>query len=539
MFNNYLVLRKLTKETDALFREMDLMEVFTQEKNCLILTFRGTNDKSPVSPSLVISVNSVRPFVYWRDAYHRAKKNSIDFFTEYLPSRLKNISIADYERIIRVSFEKFDIYIVFRGPLSNVILINSAGEIITFKSETDENLITIIDSVESAVFNNYLPPIILPVGSGKETLRQTIPFFSKEIMAELVFRETPVNSGTANSMINEILSGNISVFRDANRKEIHLLPSSFSFIKHNNPDIEEVLLPSVNDAVRYYLNNLGKFNSFTSLYKKLDKFISTNLEQLSGKLNQQDLRISLPSREEEYNKLGNLLLINIGKFSRGDSSGIVEDVYNNNELLTVPLKITLSPQENARNYFDKARGEKISLEKYRKLKSVTIKRYDQFRELSDRLNNSSKYEELTEIKKESGMEEKEFTTEENELLSKFRHFILAGKYHVYVGKDSAANDLLTLRFARPNDLWFHARGYAGSHTLLKVENSKEGVPKEIIKRAASIAAFYSKGKTSKLVPVSYTFKKYVTKRKGLEAGQVMLTKEQVVMVKPEIPETQD
>ena len=42
-------------------------------------------------------------------------------------------------------------------------------------------------------------------------------------------------------------------------------------------------------------------------------------------------------------------------------------------------------------------------------------------------------------------------------------------------------------------------------------------------------------KTASLVPVSYTFAKYVIKRKGMEPGKVQIANETVVIVKPEIP----
>ncbi|HEX2963553.1 MAG TPA: NFACT RNA binding domain-containing protein [Ignavibacteriales bacterium] len=120
--------------------------------------------------------------------------------------------------------------------------------------------------------------------------------------------------------------------------------------------------------------------------------------------------------------------------------------------------------------------------------------------------------------------------------SKFKHYIIENKYHVYVGKDSANNDLLTVKFAKQNDYWFHARAVPGSHVVLRVENSKEAIPKPVLKKAASLAAFHSKAKTSKLAPVSYTLKKYVTKRKGMEPGKVALLKEDVLLVPPEVPQ---
>ena len=71
--------------------------------------------------------------------------------------------------------------------------------------------------------------------------------------------------------------------------------------------------------------------------------------------------------------------------------------------------------------------------------------------------------------------------------------------------------------------------------MLRVENTKEVIPKNILQNVASIAAFYSKAKTSKLASVTYTLKKYVIKNQRHELGQVTVTKENVLLVKPEIP----
>ena len=106
---------------------------------------------------------------------------------------------------------------------------------------------------------------------------------------------------------------------------------------------------------------------------------------------------------------------------------------------------------------------------------------------------------------------------------------------MYVGKDSKNNDLLTTRFAKQNDYWFHARSVSGSHVVLRVDNTKEVVPKNILKKVASLAAFHSKAKTAGVVPVAYTFKKYVVKKKADPVGTVHLLREEVLLVKPEIP----
>ena len=99
--------------------------------------------------------------------------------------------------------------------------------------------------------------------------------------------------------------------------------------------------------------------------------------------------------------------------------------------------------------------------------------------------------------------------------------------------------MLTTRFAKQNDFWFHARSVSGSHVVLRIDNTKEVVPKSILKKVASLAAYHSKAKTAGIVPVSYTLKKNVAKRKSQSAGQVSLLKEEVLLVKPEIPSDAD
>ena len=107
---------------------------------------------------------------------------------------------------------------------------------------------------------------------------------------------------------------------------------------------------------------------------------------------------------------------------------------------------------------------------------------------------------------------------------------------MWAGKSSENNDMLTTRYARPNDLWFHARGAGGSHVVLRVGTGKGEISKRAKEQAAAIAAYYSKMKNSRLVPVAMTEKKYVRKPKGVPSGTVVLEREKTLMVPPSLPE---
>lgn len=120
-------------------------------------------------------------------------------------------------------------------------------------------------------------------------------------------------------------------------------------------------------------------------------------------------------------------------------------------------------------------------------------------------------------------------------LKRFRIFKLADGFEVWVGKDSSANDLLSMKYSSQNDIWFHVRGTSGSHTVLKIPGDASEIPKNYIKTAASIAAFYSKGKNAKIVPVAYTKVKNVQKYKGAKSGSVIIKGEKIIKAEPGIP----
>jgi predicted ribosome quality control (RQC) complex YloA/Tae2 family protein len=117
----------------------------------------------------------------------------------------------------------------------------------------------------------------------------------------------------------------------------------------------------------------------------------------------------------------------------------------------------------------------------------------------------------------------------------FRTFVVTGGFQVWVGKNSENNDLLTLKYARPNDLWFHARGSSGSHVVLRSGTGKGEPSRRALEEAASIAAFYSKMKSARNVPVAMTERKYVRKPRGAPAGTVTIEREKLFFVNPKLP----
>lgn len=114
-------------------------------------------------------------------------------------------------------------------------------------------------------------------------------------------------------------------------------------------------------------------------------------------------------------------------------------------------------------------------------------------------------------------------------------YTLEGRWKVLVGRTEKDNDILSIKVAKANDWWFHVRGMPGSHVVLKVPEG--GDPnRNILKMAASIAAYYSKGKKGGVVAVSYTRGRYVTKPRDAKPGTVQIRKESVLKIRPGLGE---
>ena len=111
---------------------------------------------------------------------------------------------------------------------------------------------------------------------------------------------------------------------------------------------------------------------------------------------------------------------------------------------------------------------------------------------------------------------------------------LPGEWEALAGKTDADNDILSLRIAKPGDLWFHVHRLPGSHVVLRHPEG-EKPNSATIKAAAAIAAWHSKARNAGTVPVSYTEARHVGKPRGAKPGSVSIKREKTVKVRPALP----
>ena len=123
---------------------------------------------------------------------------------------------------------------------------------------------------------------------------------------------------------------------------------------------------------------------------------------------------------------------------------------------------------------------------------------------------------------------------EREVQPDYWLYTLPGGFEALAGKTDADNDLLSLRVAAPNDLWFHVRGLPGSHVILR-HPEKEKADNALIRTTAAIAAWHSKARSAGTVPVCFTEAKHVGKPRGAKPGSVTIKREKIVKVRPALP----
>lgn len=535
MYKNYFFLNRLIIELNTNLKGFVLTEAYSQEKDKLVLDFQNNN----YHKYLLISVSQNLPFIQIRDDYNRAKKNTLDIFPGYLPMQFIDASIADNDRIIRFNFGTFNIYFFLRGKNTNVVLINDENKLSAFKKFNDNEQELINNFSKKKYITGFNIPDFIE-GIDYNTISQELdtiyPNLGKDIKKEAVSRsgsskpEEIIKS--IKNVLQEIRDNKVVVFYDNFLNRFVLTVNSFkSFNCNTKAEFNSYL-----DALNYFLTQKYKYDRVLNLKKIISKNLDQQLARVSGKLNELSHKINEPSKEELYKHYGNLLLTNKYLIKKGLKEIEVPDFLEEGKIIKIKLDDALDGKGNIDRYFEKAKNERQSKISLSELFESLKRKYDDLLKLKNQFESAAKLDDYLTIMDKMNIKPEQGSQSRKDDTPNYKHYIIENKYHLFVGKDSHNNDELTTRFAKQNDYWFHARGVPGSHAVLRVDNTKEVIPKPVLKKAASIAAFHSKAKTSRLAPVAYTLKKYVTKRKGMEPGKVSLLKEDVLLVKPEIPE---
>ena len=107
----------------------------------------------------------------------------------------------------------------------------------------------------------------------------------------------------------------------------------------------------------------------------------------------------------------------------------------------------------------------------------------------------------------------------------------AGGLLIQVGRNHRQNEWISLRQARSGDLWFHAQECPGSHVVLKA--SAAAASEQDIQDAADLAAWFSRAKGNRRVPVVMTSVDHLQRIPGSAPGTVRHRQADLVWAEPD------
>ena len=491
-----------------------------------------------------------------------------------------------------------------RGIMPGREYIEPVDEKYNFKKTSENEFVEIIEkssykTLESAIPNLFTGISKLFVQNIINTLELTNTISRKSLKNIYEYINEIIDCSNSSNLKLIINKNNYSVgFEERENNDLTINKDNN---KNNNKDDylseEDENIFKINFELDDFYNNKIEKELFTNYRNGLLKILENTLDKLTKKLYNINEKVELCKKKDDYKIYGELLLANIYRLknvntiqnenaspikSENTSENIsqikekddsknqskktsknegqnqsqikeknektlevqVENYYDNNKKISIPINPNISISKNAENYFKKYDKMKRTLDIVNKQKEQTNKELNYLSTIIDELDTCTTISDINEVYEEisenilfnevsnhkkykSGKVKKEDT----QMLLNYLKFKV-DDYDVLVGKNNKQNDYITLHVANDTDYWFHTKDIHGSHLILRCNGV---TPKlETIKKCAEIAAYHSKAKFSSHVPVDYTQIKNVKKPKGAVPGYVIYKNNKTIYVTPQI-----
>ena len=437
--------------------------------------------------------------------------------------RINSVFQIDRERIIVLEIEtvnemgySINKKLIFEtmGKYSNMILLDAAGD-------------KIIDSIKriSIDMNRYrqILPGLTYVQPPKANLSNALGYGPSAKIA--------VESGAD----PERVVPTVWFDEKGNAKDVHVI----DLVQYRGV-YEERRFESIGKALDCYYKNRFETNRLSQKAASLAKQVNNLIEKHELKTSRLLDEIKKSEEADIYRIKGELLNANLHLAAPGSKSIEVISYYDG-EKMVIELDEKLSAAKNAQAYY----------KKYAKLKASKKEKLAQLEEcnseieylnaVSAEVSLAENYTEIDAIRDElytQGFIRINKAEKRNKKIKlQPRRYVLPTGHTVLVGRSNTENDYITFKLAQKGDYWLHTKDIHGCHVILQM-NGEEPTEEDIFS-AASIAAWYSKGKDSDNVPVDYVPIKYVKKPAGARPGMVIFTKNRTVWTAPRDPEAKN
>ncbi|MBQ2956845.1 MAG: NFACT family protein, partial [Clostridia bacterium] len=317
--------------------------------------------------------------------------------------------------------------------------------------------------------------------------------------------------------------------QDEEGKVVDVTPFEYLTRRHltNRP------LRSISEAIEAFSRNRDQADRIHQKSSALNRVLKNNIERCEKKLGLQMQALMDSARMEEYRIKGELLTAGLHQVVKGMKAVELTNYYDPEcRPMLIELDVKLSPGANAQRYFklyQKARSARdLAAEQKAKTEEELSYLLGQLENLGNCTEEAELFEIRTELEQQGYVKANHNRRQMKSLPpSKPLKFTSSEGIIILVGKNNLQNDKLT-GSAQPNEIWMHAKDMPGSHVIIVDENPGEKTMEE----AASLAAWYSSGRTSGRVPIDYTRRKYVKKPGGAKPGFVIYTHQKTIIAQP-------
>lgn len=314
--------------------------------------------------------------------------------------------------------------------------------------------------------------------------------------------------------------------------------SDFTLSLGNDITVEKFYLNKFIDNFYFSRETEETFNNYKNNALKL---VADSQKKLLNRLNSINNKLKDCEERDKYRLYGELITSNLYKLTNTHTDYIeLENYYDNNNLIKIPLEKKYSPNINAKHYFKKYNKLKNALQIVSLQKSETETELNYIESIIYEIESASSVTEIQEIldeisenliikKKQHSKKQNAKTSKKKKLEKQYSplHFNI-DNFDVYVGKNNKENDWLTFTFANKNDLWLHTKDIQGSHVIIKTLGLN--ISDDTLVKCAKLAVEHSKAKFSSNVPVDYCKVQYVKKPNGAKPGMVIFTNNKTISV---------
>lgn len=507
MFHNYFFLKRLAPELEKELKGLVLLECFSQNKDELILGFGDQDREFYILANLDPNVS----LLSFPEQFARAGRNSVDLFVELLDKKVTQVSAFNFERSFQIAFGNEALIFKMHARRANILHARNNEIVYLFRKTLGQDIELIPSDLNKDIdvskkqFADYgFNPIEHIPALGKEV---------KNYLDQTGFYDEPGKSKW--DIFQKLLES-----LENNPIYLHSGPS-ISLINESQEKITSAIEAAnwlYNKTVRGFYFDKEKtegINKLKQRIKKSESYISKTRSKLAQVEN---------SRSPE--EIANIIMANLKSLQTGLSKAVLHDFYND-QPIEIKLNRELSPQKNAENLYRKSKNRHQEIDTLKENIAAKESLIDKLSRQILHIQDIEDTKALRKYLKDHGLGQQVKSQVEN---LPYHLFEIDG-WQILLGKHAKANDELTLKVANKNDLWLHAKDVAGSHVVVR-QKPGQNFPTHIIEKAAALAAANSKRKTDTLCPVIYTQKKFVRKVKGAPAGQVIVEKEEIVMVEP-------